>query len=188
MKLRIICIVLLIFAAGCASKIYIAPTMGRSGEQQLAISRAIDSTLDRFELERIKGKNVAITIRSLGQEEDESAAMTGYLGNALHEKIVRSGGRYLRGIGGAQIVLLLSIWAGVDTTERDFTFEGIPLYENFVVKGHVKGMMMGFDREKNEFFSLRPAEAVDERACTYLFHLFESDLKLEENPSDLETR
>lgn len=153
--------------------------MGRSGDQQLAISRAIDSTLDQFDLARVKNRNVALAIRTLGQEESESAAVTGYLSNALRERIVIAGGRFVTSPPMCDIMLLLRIAvSGVDTTERDFTFEGLPLYALFVVKGYVRGTMVGYDRVSNEFFSLRPAEAIDERGKAFLFYLYGSEIRV----------
>jgi len=168
-----------VLGAGCASKKYIAPMMGRSGEQQLAISRALEATLDQFDLSCCKGRTASLVIRTMGQEEAESAAVTGYLANALREKIALSGGRFTINPEKCDILLLMRIAvSGVDTTERDFTFSSIPVYALFVVKGYVRGMMIGFDKKTGRFIPLRTAEAIDERGMAYLFSLYGAEIRI----------
>jgi hypothetical protein len=168
-----------VLASGCASKKFRAPLMGRSGEQQLAISRAIDATLDQFDLSCCKDRTASLIIRTMGQEEAESAAVTGYLSNVLREKIARCGGRFTSNPEECDMLLLMRIAvSGVDTTERDFTFSSIPVYVLFVVKGYVRGTMIGFDRKTGRFIPLRTAEAIDERGVAYLFSLYGAEIRI----------
>jgi len=165
--------------AGCASKKYLAPTMGRSGSQQLAISRALDATLDKFDLSCCKNRTTSLLIQTMGQQAAESAAVTGYMTNALRERIARCEGKFTARPEECDMLLLVRIAvSGVDTTERDFTFSSIPVYSLFVVKGYVRGMIIGFDRKTGKFIPLHTAEAIDERGMAYLFSLYGAEIRI----------
>ena len=91
-----ICIILFACAVvsfGCASKVYVGPSSGRSAENQLLISRAADEAFKSLDLGEFGGKKVHLEVYGLAAKASTQGPEEAFIANHLVEKLGKAKAR-----------------------------------------------------------------------------------------------
>ncbi|MHC4660066.1 MAG: hypothetical protein ACYS8W_00130 [Planctomycetota bacterium] len=166
-----VCIILLACAAvsfGCASKIYVGPSSGRSAENQLLISRAADEAFKDLDLGEFKGKNVHLAVYGLAAKASAQGPEEAFIANHLVERLGKARARIVQRREDADIVLTVSLRiAGVDIVRRDFYYT----YRHTTIRGVVEARIVGYDNKSGEIVFTRDALGVVVSRERYLFYI-----------------
>ena len=136
-----------LLSAGCATKRYWGPSMGRSADSQFTPVDALEKALKSVSFEQFRGKRVWIDVYSLTERSGEESAEERFLRSWLSEKMIAQGVKVAPTHGQHEILLDVKARVfGVHQTRRDF----IPLVYAESTQGIVDLHLTFYEKESGK--------------------------------------